>query len=141
MAMTKPKILSGGNPQVAKGYGEAPVQAWLDAVPDCGPGAWKHAACRRIDAIVSREVPGVCKAVKWNSPFYCLEPDCWFLSFHCFDRYVKVTFFQGAELSPPPAEASKYPAIRYHHVREGDELGDPFAAWVRRASELPGARM
>ena len=139
--MPKPKILSGGNPQIPKGYGEAPVQAYLDAVPDTGPGGWKHAACRRIDAIVSAEVPAVCKAVKWNSPFYGMEKDCWFLSFHCFDKYVKVTFFRGAELDPPPEEGSKHPAVRYHHVREGDTLGDEFAAWVRQASKLPGERM
>ena len=134
--MTRPKLLSGGNPQIPKGYGEAPVRAYLDAVP-----GWKQAACRRIDAIVSEEVPGVEKAVKWNSPFYGLEKDCWFLSFHCFDKYVKVTFFRGADLSPPPAQTSKYPAVRYHHVREGDELGERFAHWVRQASKLPGEKL
>ncbi len=137
----KPKLLSGGNPQIPKGYGEEPVRAFLDAVPDSGPGGWKNAACRQIDAIVSQQVPGVCKAVKWNSPFYGIEKDCWFLSFHCFDRYVKVTFFQGALLSPPPQETSKHPAVRYHHVHQGDELGDQFASWVRQASELPGEKM
>ena len=134
--MSKTTLLSGGNPQIAKGYGEEPVQAYLDAVP-----GWKQAVCRRIDAIVSEAVPGVAKAVKCNSPFYGLEKDCWFLSFHCYDKYVKVTFFRGAELDPPPAEKSKYPAVRYHHVRGGDELGDRFAAWVRQASRLPGERM
>ena len=136
--MTQPKLLSGGNPQIPMGYGEEPIRAYLDAVPDTGPGGWKQAVCRRIDEIVSREVPGVCKAIKWNSPFYGLEKDCWFLSFH---RYVKVTFFRGAELDPPPKEKSKYPAIRYHHVHEGDEVGDEFAEWVRQASKLPGMRM
>ena len=131
-----PVLLSGGNPQIAKGYGEAPVRAWLAAVP-----GWKQAACRRIDAIVSEAVPGVCKAVKWNSPFYGLEQDCWFLSFHCYDRFVKVSFYKGAELSPPPAVTSKFPAIRYHHVHEGEELGEPFADWVRQASRLPGVKM
>lgn len=139
--MTKPKILSGGNPQIAKGYGEAPVQAFLDAVPDTGPGGWKQAVCRRIDAIVSEAVPGVVKAVKWNTPLYGMEKDCWFLSFHCFDKYVKVTFFRGAELDPPPKEKSKYPAVRYHHVRENDELGERFAVWVEQASKRPGERM
>ena len=132
----KAKLLSGGNPQIPKGYGEAPIQAYLDAVP-----GWKRAVCRRIDAIVSEAIPGVCKAVKWNSPFYGVEKDCWFLSFHCYERYVKVTFFHGADLSPPPAETSKCPAIRYHHVREGDELGEEFALWVKQASNLPGERM
>ena len=143
--MTGAKILSGGNPQVAKGYGDEAVAAYLDAVPSSGPGGWKHAVCRRIDAIVSAEVPDVCKAVKWNSPFYGKERDCWFLSFHCFDRYVKVTFFRGADLSPPPAEKSKYPAVRYHHVhdpaRGDDELGERFTEWVRQAADLRGERM
>ena len=137
----KPKLLSGGNPQIPKGYGEEPVKAFLDAVPRTGPGGWKHAACRRIDEVVSDTVPDVCKAVKWNSPMYGMEKDCWFLSFHCYDKYVKVTFFQGAELDPPPAETSKHPAVRYHHVREGDELGSEFADWVRQASRLPGEKM
>ena len=132
----KAKLLSGGNPQIPKGYGEGPIQAYLAAVP-----GWKQAVCRRIDQIVTAEVPRVCKAVKWNSPMYGMERDCWFLSFHCYDRYVKVSFYQGAQLDPPPNETSKYPAIRYHHVREGDELGEQFAAWVRQASKLPGAKM
>ena len=134
--MAGPRLLSGGNPQIPKGYGEEPISAYLDAVP-----GWKQAVCRRIDTIVSEAVPDVRKAIKWNSPFYGMEKDCWFLSFHCYERYVKVTFFHGAELSPPPAETSKYPAIRYHHVHEGDELGEEFAAWVRQASKLPGERM
>jgi hypothetical protein len=136
-----PKILSGGNPQIAKGHGEGPVQAWLDAVPKTGPGGWKHEACRRIDAVVSAQIPAVEKAVKWNSPFYGVEKDCWFLSFHCFDKYVKLTFFRGAELAPPPQETSKHPQVRYHHLRKGDELGEQFADWVRQAAALPGERM
>lgn len=139
--MSGPKLLAGGNPQIPKGHGDAVVEAWLATVPATGPGGWKHAASRAIDAVVSAEVPGVRKAVKWNSPFYGTEKDCWFLSFHCFERYVKVTFFNGAQLAPPPAHASKYPAVRYHHVREGEELGEQFAAWVRQASSLPGERM
>ena len=138
--MPQPKLLSGGNPQIPKGYGEAPVQAWLDAVP-----GWKQAVCRRIDAIVTEQVPGVCKAIKWNSPLYGpndpAQRDHWFLSFHCYDKYVKVTFFKGGQLEPPPPEKSKYPAIRHFHVCEGDELGDQFADWVRQASKLPGEKM
>lgn len=136
MSAKKPVILSGGNPQIPKGYGDAPVQAFLDAVP-----GWKNAVCRRIDAIINDTVPGATKAVKWNTPLYGMEKDCWFLSFHCFDKYVKVTFFKGGELDQPPRETSKYPAIRYHHVREWDELGEQFAEWVRQASSLPGERM
>ena len=134
--MAQAKLLSGGNPQIPKGYGEEPIRAYLAAVP-----GWKQAVCKRIDQIVSQEVPGVCKAVKWNSPMHGMEKDCWFLSFHCFTDYVKVTFFKGASLDPPPKEKSKYPAIRYHHVREGEELGEKFAAWVRQASKLPGEKM
>ena len=133
---SKPKLLSGGNPQIPKGYGEEPIKAYLDAVP-----GWKQAVCRRIDAIVSEQVPGVCKAIKWNSPLYGVERDYWFLSLHCYDKYVKVTFFKGGQLEPPPPEPSKYPAIRHFHVREGDELGEQFADWVRRASKLPGEKM
>jgi hypothetical protein len=138
-------LLSGGNPQIAKGYGDEVVQAWLDAVPSDGPGGWKHPVCRRIDAIVGEAVPEVVRAVKWNTPLYGLKRDCWFLSFHCFDKYVKVTFFQGARLEPQPTETSKYTAVRYHHVRDPalgvDGLGDTFADWVRQASLLPGERM
>lgn len=134
--MTEGKLLSGDNPQIPKGYGEESVRAYLDAVP-----GWKQAACRRIDAIVTDQVPGVCKAIKWNSPLYGLEKDSWFLSFHCFKEYVKVTFYQGGQLEPPPPELSKYPAIRHFHVREGEELGERFAGWVRQASKLPGEKM
>jgi hypothetical protein len=134
--LTQPKLLSGGNPQIAKGYGEAPVRAYLDAVP-----GWKQAVCRRIDAVVSNQVAGVEKAIKWNSPFYGTERDSWFLSFHCYGLYVKVTFFRGAELTPTPAETSRYPAVRYHHVREGEDLGEQFAEWIRQAAALPGTRM
>ena len=134
--MTRPKLLSGDNPQIAKGYGEAPVRAYLAAVP-----GWKQGVCRRIDTIVSEQVTGVEKAIKWNSPFYGMERDSWFLSFHCYIRYVKVTFFRGAELSPAPSETSKYPAVRYHHLHEGEELGEQFVDWVRQAAALPGIRM
>jgi hypothetical protein len=133
---TEPILLSGGNPQIAKGYGDGPVRAYLDAVP-----GWKQAVCRRIDDIVGQSVPTAVKAIKWNSPFYGMERDCWFLSFHCFDKYVKVTFFNGSQLEPPPAEQSKYPAVRYLRVHEGDDLGEPFVEWVRQASKLPGEKM
>lgn len=132
----EPKLLSGGNPQIPKGYGEAPVQAYIAAVP-----GWKQEVCRRIDAIVSDIVPSVEKAVKWNTPLYGVEKDCWFLSFHCFERYVKVTFFRGTSLDPVPPEGSKVPEVRYLNVHEHDALGDTFAEWVRQASRLPGKRM
>ena len=132
----KPKLLSGGNPQIAKGYGEAPVRAYIAAVPD-----WRGNVCKRLDAIISKTVPGVKKAVKWNSPFYGVEDDLWFASFHVFARYVKVTFFQGASLKPPPEGKSKYPAVRYYDIHE-DELDEKqFAAWVKQAAKLPGEKM
>lgn len=135
-APKKPVLLSGGNPQIPLGYGDEPVQAYLDAVP-----GWKQAVCREIDRIVAREVPGVRKAVKWNSPFYGVEEGHYFLSFHCFERYVKVTFFKGAMLDPAPPGTSKHPDVRYLDVREDDSLGEQFAAWVKQAARLPGEKM
>lgn len=132
----KPKLLSGDNPQIAKGYGEAPVKAYIAAVPD-----WRGDVCKRLDAIISKTVPGVKKAVKWNSPFYGVEDDLWFASFHVFARYVKVTFFQGASLMPPPEGKSKYPAVRYYDIHEGELDEKQFAAWVKQASKLPGEKM
>lgn len=133
----KPKLLSGGNPQIAKGYGDAPVKAYIAAVP----ADWRRDVCKRLDAIISKTVPGVKKAVKWNSPFYGVEDDLWFASFHVFARYVKVTFFKGASLKPPPEGKSKYPAVRYYDIHE-DELDEKqFAAWVKQASKLPGEKM
>ena len=129
-------LLSGGNPQIAKGYGDAPVQAYIAAMPE-----WKSAVGRRIDAIVEREVPGVRKAVKWNSPFYGLEDDLWFLSFHVFAKYVKVTFFRGTSLDPVPAGKSKHPEVRYYDIHEGAFDEARFADWVKQASKLPGERM
>ena len=135
-APKKPKLLSGGNPQIAKGSGNAPVQAYIAAVPD-----WRRDVCKRLDAIITRAVPGVKKAVKWNSPFYGMEEGLWFASFHVFARYVKVTFFQGASLKPPPEGKSKYPAVRYYDIHEGELDEKQFAAWIKQASKLPGERM
>src|SRR5690606_4009051 len=132
----EPKLLSGGNPQIAKGYGEAPVMAYIAAVPD-----WRRDVCKRLDAIITNTVPGVKKAVKWNSPFYGVEDDLWFASFHVFARYVKVTFFQGATLKPPPEGKSKHPAVRYYDIHESELDERQFAAWVRQASKLPGVKM
>jgi hypothetical protein len=133
----KPKLLSGGNPQIAKGYGDAPVQAYIAAMP-----GWKRGVGRRLDALIARAVPGVRKAVKYNSPFYGVEEQVWFLSFHVFAKYVKVAFFRGASLRPLPPGASKQKDVRYLDIREDDELDEAqFAAWVKQASRLPGERM
>ena len=133
----KPVLLSGGNPQIAKGYGDGPVQAYIAAMP-----GWKSNVGRRLDALVEKAVPGVCKAVKWNSPFYGMEGDGWFLSYHCFAKYIKLTFFRGTSLDPAPPVASKTPETRYFHINEGDELDEALLAdWIRQASGLPGERM
>lgn len=136
-------LLSGGNPQIAKGYGDAPVQAYIAAMP-----GWKSDLGRRLDEIIVRAVPGVRKAVKWNSPFYGAgneDPEKgagWFLSSHCFTKYVKVTFFRGASLRPLPPGTSKYDEVRYLDIREDDRFDEAqFAAWVKQASQLPGERM
>ena len=126
-ASGEPVLLSGGNPQIAKGEGEGPVQAYIAAMP-----GWKSALGERIDALVSAAVPGVRKAVKWNSPFYG-APDHtgWFLSLHCFTRYVKVTFLCGSALDPLPPGRSKHPTVLYLDIHEGDELDEAqFTAWV-----------
>ena len=132
----EPVLLSGGNPQIAKGYGDAPVQAYIAAMP-----GWKRDIGRRIDAVIEKAVPDVRKAVKWNSPFYGLEDDCWFLSLHFFTKYVKVTFFRGSSLEPAPSGKSKYPDVRYLDIHEGAFDEAQFADWVKQASRLPGERM
>jgi hypothetical protein len=132
----KPKLLSGGNPQIAKGYGDAPVQAYIAAMP-----GWKREVGRRLDALITRTVPGVAKAVKWNSPFYGVEEGVWFLSFHCFAKYVKVAFFRGASLRPQPPGESKQKHVRYLDVYEGELDEARVAEWVRQASRLEGVRM
>lgn len=133
----QPVLLSGGNPQVAKGYGDVPVQAYIAAVP-----GWKRAVCAGIDALIVKAVPGVQKAVKWNSPFYGTADGTWFLSYHCFEKYVKVAFFKGAMLGPLPPVSSKQKAVRYFHVQEGDTIDEAqFTGWVRQASHLPGEKM
>jgi hypothetical protein len=132
----KPVLLSGGNPQIAKGYGDAPVQAYIAAIP-----GWKRAVGRRLDALIVRTVPGVHKAVKWNSPFYGIEDGAWFVSFHCFTKYIKVTFFRGTSLRPVPLGASKHKDVRYLDIYE-DQLDEAqFADWVKQASLLSGERM
>jgi hypothetical protein len=130
----KPALLAGGNPQIAKADGDSPVQAYIAAMPD-----WKRDVGRRLDALIVRSVPEVRKAVKWNSPFYGIEGQGWFLSFHCFTRYVKVAFFRGASLRPLPTGKSKHQDVRYLDIHEDDPFDDEqLARWIRQASELPG---
>ncbi len=136
-AGAKPTLLAGGNPQIAKAYGNAPVQAYIAAMP-----GWKRDVGRRLDALIGRTVPGVRRAVKWNSPFYGVEDQVWFLSFHCFTKYVKVAFFRGASLRPLPPGGSKQKDVRYLDIHEHDPLDEAqLAAWVKQASQLPGERM
>lgn len=132
----RPVLLSGGNPQIAKGHGEAPVQAYIAAMP-----GWKREVGRRLDALIGQAVPGVKKAVKWNSPFYGVEEGAWFLSFHCFTNYVKVTFFRGTSLDPVPPGKSKHREVRYLDIHEGELDEARFTDWARQASRLPGERM
>ncbi len=131
-----PVLLSGGNPRIPKSEGDAPVQAYIAAVP-----GWKRDVARRLDALVTRSVPQVKKAVKWNSPFYGVESRGWFLSYHCFTNYLKVTFFQGRSLTPVPAGASKHREVRYLDIREGEFDEAQFVAWVKQASKLPGENL
>ena len=136
-AAAEPILLSGGNPQIPKGEGDAPVQAYIAAMP-----GWKSEVGRRLDAIVTRIVPRARKAVKWNSPFYGAEgQEGWFLSFHVFTRYVKVTFFRGTSLRPVPPGKSKHPEVRYLDIYEGQLDEAQLAEWVKQASELPGEKM
>lgn len=129
-----PTLLSGGNPQIPKGDGDEPVQAYIAAMP-----GWKHDVGRELDALVERTVPDVQKAVRWNSPFYGVEGQGWFLSYHCFTNYIKVTFLRGAELDPPPPVGSKDPGTRYVHLDEDSDLDDPqLADWIAQAAALPG---
>jgi len=128
------RLLSGGNPQIAKAAGDAPVQAYIAAMP-----GWKRDIGRWLDALIARNVPSVRKAVTWNSPFYGIEGQGWFLSFHVFTHYVKVTFFRGTSLRPVPPGASKHEDVRYFDIREGDALdGAQMATWVKQAAALPG---
>lgn len=133
----EPVLLSGGNPQIAKGDGDAPVQAYIAAMP-----GWKRTVGRRLDDLIGAAVPGVRKAVKWNTPFYGVEPPYWFLGFHCFDKYIKVTFFAGTSLDPVPPIASKQKGVRYLHIHEDKPLDEAvFIDWVRQAAALPGEKL
>jgi len=129
-----PKLLAGGNPQIAKADGDAPVQAYIAAMPD-----WKRDVGRRLDALIVRTVPDVGKAVRWNTPFYGIDGQGWFLGFHCITKYVKVAFFRGALLRPLPPVASKKESVRYFHIHQNDPLDEPLLAnWIRQAAALPG---
>ena len=135
--VAKPALLAGGNPQIAKADGDVPVQAYIAAMP-----GWKRDVGRRLDALIARTVPGVRKAVKWNSPLYGVEGQGWFLSFRCFTNYVKVAFFRGASLHPIPPRESESEDTRYLDIHEDDLLDEAqLAAWVKQASQLPGERM
>jgi hypothetical protein len=130
----KPRLLAGGNPQIAKADGDAPVKAYIMAMP-----GWKRDVGRRLDALIARTVPNVRKAVKWNSPFYGMEGHGWFLSFHCFTKHVKVAFFCGTSLRPLPPGESKHKDVRYLDIHEDDPLDETqMANWVKQAAELPG---
>jgi len=134
--VNKPKLLSGGNPQIAKADGDGPVQAYIAAMP-----GWKSRVGSFIDVSIERAVPGVSKAVRWNSPFYGIEGQGWFLSFHCYEKYVKVAFFRGSQLDPVPPVASKQPEVRYLHIHEAEPINEAqFSQWVQQASKLPGWR-
>ena len=131
---SKPTLLAGGNPQIAKGEGDAPVQAYIAAMP-----GWKSRVGRSLDALIVRTVPGVRKAVKWNSPFYGVEGQGWFLSFHTFTKYVKVAFFRGRSLRPVPPGESKHKEVRYLDIHEDDRIDEAqLAMWIRQAAALPG---
>lgn len=127
------KLLAGGNPQIAKGDGEAPVSAYIDAMP-----GWKREVGQRLDAAIVRTIPDVQKAVKWNSPFYGIADGGWFLNYHCYANFVRVAFFRGASLEPPPPGESKVRDVRYLDVREDDLDEATFVEWVRQAAALPG---
>ena len=130
----KPKLLSGGNPQIAMADGDAPVQAYIAAMP-----GWKRDVGKRLDALVVRTLPHVRKAVKWNSPFYGIEGQGWFLGLHVYARYIKLAFFRGASLRPQPPDPSKDKNTRYLNIHDGDELDEAqLASWLKQAAALPG---
>lgn len=133
----KPVLLSSSNPQIPLGYGDAPVAAYIAAMP-----GWKRAVGERLDALIVAAVPGVAKAVKWNTPFYGLDGQGWFTAFYCYKTYVSVTFFHGDRMTPVPPKPSKSPGVRYLHIREGDVLdAAQFTDWIRQASLLPGEKL
>ena len=136
-AAAEPTLLSGGNPQVPKGEGDAPVQAYLAAMP-----GWKRELGERLDRLIVQNVPDVHKAVKWNQPFYGFEGGGWFLSFRCYTNYVQLAFYRGSSLEPLPPKGSKHPEVRYLDIRQDDDLDEQqLVSWIEQASRLPGERM
>lgn len=136
-ARSGPRLLSGGNPQISKGEGDGPVQAYIAAMP-----GWKAELGRRLDDLIVRTVPDAHKAVKWNQPFYGHEGEGWFLSFRCYTKYVQVAFFRGTSLDPPPPKRSKHPEVRYLDIHEGDDVDErQLVSWIDQASRLPGETM
>ncbi|MEZ4503682.1 MAG: DUF1801 domain-containing protein [Dehalococcoidia bacterium] len=132
-----PRLLSGGNPQIPKGEGDGPVQAYIAAMPE-----WKRGLGERLDALIVRTVPDVHKAVKWNQPFFGREGEGWFLSFRCYTKYVQIAFYRGASLDPVPPKASKHPEVRYLDIHEDDEIDESqLVSWFEQASRLPGEKM
>lgn len=130
-------LLSGGNPQIAKAYGDEPVQKYIAAMP-----GWKNRVGKELDRLIVKAFPKVAKAVKWNSPFYGVEEGVWFLGFHCLTKYVKVAFFRGAHLKPLPPGTSTQKEVRYLDIYEDDEIDEAqFIDWVKQATKLPGERM
>ncbi|HEX5139040.1 MAG TPA: DUF1801 domain-containing protein [Planctomycetota bacterium] len=130
----RPTLLAGGNPQIAKADGDAPVHAYIAAMP-----GWKRGVGHRLDALIARTVPGVKKAVKWNSPLYGIDGQGWFLSLRCFTKYVKVAFFRGTSLRPLPPGESKQEEVRYLDIHEDDRIDEAqLATWIRQAAVLPG---
>ncbi len=133
----QPRLLSGGNPQIPKGEGDAPVQAYIAAMPE-----WKRELGEHLDGLITRTVPDVHKAVKWNQPFYGADGDGWFVSFRCFTKYVQLTFFRGTSLEPVPPKGSKHPEVRYFDIHEEDDLDEKqLVSWIEQASRLPGEKM
>ncbi|MFT3736944.1 MAG: DUF1801 domain-containing protein [Rhodocyclaceae bacterium] len=131
---TKPRLLAGGNPQIAKADSNAPVQAYIAAMP-----GWKSSVGHLLDSLIEHAVPGITKAVKWNSPFYGMPDQGWFLSFHCYDKYIKVAFFRGSALTPLPPVDSRQAEVRYLHIHEGETLDEAqLSQWIWQASQLPG---
>ncbi len=133
----KVKLLTGGNPQIPKADGDAPVQDYIAAMPE-----WKSDVGRLLDGLIERTVPEVRKAVRWNTPFYGIEDQGWFVSYNCCTRYVELAFHNGASLCPLPPVESKHPDVRYFHIHEDDDVDEKqLTSWIRQAAELPGEEL